>query len=117
MLVIFDGDCRLCGACLDWLQRKCEVSAQAFQNTDLSKYGLTREQCPQEVFVIDDGTVYSGALAVALLLEKRGNRLRARIIRGSGALGKCGYRWVAGHRNSRLVRFFTAWLEKANATN
>lgn len=114
MILIYDGQCRLCSACLIWLRRKCEVSAYAFQDTDVSKYGLTSEQCSKEVFVIDNGAIYPGALALALLLERRGNRRIARIIRGSGMLGRFGYRWVTGHRNSRAVRIFTILLEKAN---
>ena len=114
MILIYDGQCRLCSACLIWLQRKCEVSAHAFQDTDVSKYGLTSEQCSKEVFVIDNGVIYAGAAAVAILLEKRGNRRMARIIRGSGILGKHGYHWAAGHRNSQAVRIFTILIEKAN---
>ena len=114
MILIYDGQCRLCSACLIWLQRKCEVSAHAFQDTDVTNYGLTSEQCSKEVFVIDQGATYAGALALAFLLDRRGNRRIAQIIRGSGILGKRGYRWVTEHRNSRVVKLFTILLEKTN---
>lgn len=117
MIVIYDGQCRFCSACLYWLERKCELSAHAFQETDLSRYGLTQEQCSKEVFCIDGEATYSGAQAVALLFEYRGNRRLAWVIRSSGKLGKFGYRWLANHRNSWLVREVTLVLEKINSRN
>jgi hypothetical protein len=67
--------------------------------------------------VIEEGATYAGAAAVAILLERRGNRTLSQVFRGSGILGKFGYRWIAGHRNSSVVRLLSILLEKVNTFN
>ena len=111
IVVIYDGDCRLCKASVAWLEKKLKIKAKAFQSCELSVYGLTREQCEVEVFAFSDGAQYSGATAVAFLLRERGNTFLYLIVRGSGPLGRGGYRWVASHRISAVVRVLTRLLE------
>lgn len=111
--VIYDGECRFCLASVNWLALKLEFKAVPFQSADLSAFGLTREDCAKEVIAIFDGTTYRGADAVAALLGARGNRLPATIISASSFFGRAGYRWIASHRGSLLVRIFTKILESA----
>jgi len=110
--LIYDGECRFCRACLTWLQEKLQVTTVAFQEADLARYGLTRSQCEQAVFVIAGQNTYSGSAAIALLLNLRGNTLISRQIERSGWLGRLGYRWLSSHRNSLLVRLATRYLER-----
>lgn len=110
--VIYDGQCRFCVASLGWLKKKIKVNAIAFQEAPLEKYGLTSAQCSKEVFVVTKNETYSGAGAIAYLLNLRGNKKTSSILRISGPLGRSGYRWVAAHRNSVLVRIVTKILER-----
>jgi len=116
VIVIYDGECCFCRACLTWLQEKLQVTTVAFQEADLARYGLTRSQCEQAVFVITEQKTYSGSAAIALLLNLRGNTFISRQIKRSGWLGRLGYRWLASHRNSLLVRLVTRYLEKITAS-
>jgi len=111
--VVFDGECRFCRASVGWVQKKLQVKAIAFQEAPLEKYGLTSEQCSKSVFVLTENHTYSGAGAVAYLLNLRGNTKTSLFIKGSGPIGRSGYRWVAAHRNSILVRVMTKILERS----
>lgn len=110
--VIYDGQCRFCRASLGWLQEKIQVRAIAFQDAPIEKYGLTTDQCLKEVFVVTRDKTYAGAGAIAHLLALRGNKKAAMFIKVSGPLGRMGYRWIAAHRNSLLVRIMTKILER-----
>ena len=104
IIVNFDGDCNLCKRSLAWLELELTITALPFQSSNLELYGLTTEQCSQEVFAISEGKTYSGATAVVFLLRKRGNSLSSAILNFSGPVGRFGYKWVASHRSSLLVR-------------
>ena len=110
--VIYDGECRFCQASINWLALKLDFAAHPFQSADLSSLQLTREECSKEVIGILDGTTFRGAAAVAALLHTRGNRLLATTISVSGFIGRCGYRWIASHRGSFLVKLLTKILER-----
>ena len=112
LIVIYDGHCRFCKASLYWLQKKLPVTVIAYQDAALSSYGLTSEQCAKEVHVVTQNQSYAGAAAVAFLLKSRGNSITSFLIRRSGRLGELGYRWVASHRDSLLVRLLTKILER-----
>jgi predicted DCC family thiol-disulfide oxidoreductase YuxK len=114
LVVIFDGQCRFCAASLAWLQKKLDITALPFQSTDVTQYGLTQEQCSKEVIATAHGVTYAGASAIAFLLHQRGNKIAAALINKSGRLGHMGYRWVASHRNSWLMRMVTRILEMAS---
>jgi predicted DCC family thiol-disulfide oxidoreductase YuxK len=73
---------------------------------------LTYEECSQAVHVLHADKVYVGADAIAYLLGRRGNWILGFIVRASGPLGRYGYEWVAGHRNSWMIRLVTRLLEK-----
>lgn len=88
------------------------VDAKAFQETDLSQFGLTIEQASKSVQVIAQGRIRSGASAISYLLKARGNSVLSAAVTVSGPLGRWGYNWVATHRNSLFVRTATRILER-----
>ena len=112
--VIFDGDCEFCRQSVTWIQRKLVVKALAFQTADLEPFNLTKEQCAKQVYVITDSDVYLGADAIRYLLKKRGNRVSATLLGATGNVGRAGYRWVASHRNSLLIKLATRILTQLN---
>lgn len=111
--VIFDGECRFCIAAINWTRLKLSLTALPFQSTDLKPFGLTKDECAKEVVVISEGATHRGARAIAYLLKRRGNRALSLTITASGKLGHAGYRWVASHRNSALIKAMTRLLERA----
>ena len=115
--VIYDGECRFCLASVNWLALDLEFKSLPFQSTDLAPFDLTREECAKEVIAILDGTTVRGAPAIAALLRARGNGVLATAISASGFLGRSGYRWIATHRNSSLIKFSTQLLERATKNN
>ncbi len=110
--VIYDGDCRLCQASVNWLRLKLVIAAEPFQRAHLERFGVTRDECAKEVVVYTTKVTYRGAAAVAYLLQARGNRLAFIVITASGPLGRFGYRWVATHRNSLAITLLTLILER-----
>jgi len=110
--VIFDGDCRLCQASVDWLRLKLDIEVEPFQSANLERFGLTRDECAKEVIVHTSSATYRGASAVAYLLRARGNHLASSVITASGPLGRAGYHWVATHRNSAPIKLLTRFLER-----
>ena len=109
--VIYDGQCQLCQNSISWVGKKLVITALDFHSTDLAQFQLSTEQCSREVFVITEGKRYSGAQAVAFLLKVRGNRVLSALLTLSGPIGRTGYRWVAGHRNSWPVKVLSRLLE------
>jgi predicted DCC family thiol-disulfide oxidoreductase YuxK len=112
--VIFDGDCEFCQQSLQWIEHKLVVEAIAFQTADLQPFNLTREQCAKQVYVITDSDVYGGADAIRYLLKKRGNRVGAILLGATGNVGRAGYRWVASHRDSWVIKVATRVLYLLN---
>ena len=110
--LIYDGDCRLCQASVDWLRLKLDIAAEPFQRANLERFGLTREECAKEVIVHTSRATYRGAAAVAYLLRARGNSLASLVITASGPLGRYGYHWVATHRNSAPIKLLTRVFER-----
>jgi len=112
--VIFDGDCEFCRQSVTWIQHKLDVKALAFQTADLEPFNLTKEQCAKQVYVITDSDVYGGADAIRYLLKQRGNRVGAMLLGATGNVGRAGYRWVASHRDSWVVKVATRVLYLLN---
>ena len=112
--VIFDGDCEFCQQSITWIQRKLVVEAIAFQTADLQPFNLTKEQCAKQVYVITDSEVYGGADAIRYLLKKRGNKVSAFLLGATGNIGRAGYRWVASHRDSWVIKVATRVLYLLN---
>ena len=112
--VIFDGDCEFCQQSITWIQRKLVVDAIAFQTADLQPFNLTKEQCAKQVYVVSDSVTYAGADAIRYLLKKRGNKFGAFLLGATGNVGRAGYRWVASHRNSWVIKVATRVLYLLN---
>jgi predicted DCC family thiol-disulfide oxidoreductase YuxK len=110
--VIYDGQCELCKNSINWVSKKLEISAVDFHTADLSRFGLTLDQCAREVFVIHGSQRYNGANAVSYLLKARGNRIMAGFIAFSGPIGRITYRWIARNRNSIPVKFLSYLLKR-----
>ena len=110
LVVIFDGKCELCNNSINWLRKKIDFKTLDFHSADLSQFGLSLEQCSREVFVVTGNQQLSGAGAVAYLLRVRGNRVLSAFITLSGPIGRSGYRWVAGNRNSAPVKLLSYLL-------
>lgn len=111
--VIYDGTCELCNNSINWLRKKIEITALDFHSADLSQFGLSLEQCSREVFVITGKNTFSGAGAVAYLLRVRGNKVLSILITLSGPIGRSGYRWVAGNRNSAPVKLLSYLIKRS----
>lgn len=114
IVVLTDGECRFCEATLKWMQKKLAVNAIAYQRADVASYGLTFQECEKAVHVIADGRILIGADAIAFLLKRRGNAITSTLITASGSLGRFGYKWVAGHRDTALIKAITWLLERSN---
>jgi predicted DCC family thiol-disulfide oxidoreductase YuxK len=110
--VIYDGQCRLCQASINWLQLKCQITAHSFYEINPADFQLTLQECQRQVIAISGNQIYKGADAVAVLLKHRGNTILATLLKVSGPLGRSGYRWVANHRNSMPVRLLTRLLSR-----
>jgi predicted DCC family thiol-disulfide oxidoreductase YuxK len=100
--VIYDGECDFCRSCVAWVKARAEINAIANQEINPAEFGITREQCEKSVVVVADKT-YFAAKAVAVLLDKSGNKALAKLLRLSGKLGEVGYKYFAEHRNGLLV--------------
>jgi predicted DCC family thiol-disulfide oxidoreductase YuxK len=100
-----------------WVAKKVVVEAIAYQRADLDFYELTYEECSKAVHVLHSYSggrkVYVGSDAIAFLLGRRGNYILGFIVRASGPLGRFGYKWVAGHRNSWVIRLATRLIERS----
>jgi predicted DCC family thiol-disulfide oxidoreductase YuxK len=114
LTVIFDGQCHFCQQSVTWISRKLTVTALPFQTSDLAPFNLSKEQCAKQVYVVSQGVTYGGAAAIAFLLKRRGNRIQSGLITASGPIGRAGYRWIAGHRNSWPVKLSTRILTYLN---
>ena len=110
--VIYDGQCELCKNSVHWVQRRLPITALDFHTAELATYGLSKQQCSREVFVITDHARASGAEAVAFLLSRRGNKFLASLITLSGPLARITYRWIAGHRNTWPVKVLSSLLAR-----
>lgn len=110
--VIYDGQCQLCQNSINWLEKKLKFEAIGYQVALLEKFGLTLAQCEKQVYAIAGEKKYGGVAAVIFLLNARGNRLYAFLLKLSGPLGRFGYRWIAKNRQSVIVRALSKLIEK-----
>lgn len=110
--VIFDGECDFCRSCIAWVSNRYSITALPNQSINPAEYGITREQCDQSVVVIDEETFFA-AKAVSFLLDKSGHRFAARLLKYSGVIGESGYKYVASHRDGRLVAILHWFIKKA----
>ena len=114
IIVIYDGECAFCESSIQWIEQSLDVDSKPFQKADLTKFGLTYQECSKSVQVITNSSVLAGAPAIAFLLKKRGNRLLGLFVTASGPLGRFGYKWIAAHRSSLIVSALHRVLKLAN---
>ena len=110
--VIYDGQCQLCQNLINWLSKKLTFEAVGYQVAQLEKYGLSLAQCEKQVYAVSGDEKYGGVAAVIFLLNARGNRIAALLLKISGPLGSFAYKLIAANRRSPLVRALSKLLEK-----
>ncbi|REE94694.1 thiol-disulfide oxidoreductase DCC family protein [Thermomonospora umbrina] len=100
-VLIYDGDCGFCSACVRWIERRIPTTARIvpFQFADLDALGVDAERAAHEVVWVDpDGRLHGGAQAVAGLLMDAGGPWRP-----LGAILRIPpFRWAA-HGVYRLI--------------
>lgn len=74
-VLVFDGDCGFCTSTANYLTKKTKVPvrAEAWQLTDLGKYGLTQEMTAKRVYLVTENETYAGSKAMAYLFSKQTN--------------------------------------------
>ena len=110
--VIYDGQCQLCQNSINWLSKKLTVKAIGYQVAQLEEYGLSMAECEKQVYAVSEGKKYGGVAAVIFLLNARGNRIAALLLKVSGPLGNFAYKLIASNRKSPLIRAFTILMKK-----
>jgi predicted DCC family thiol-disulfide oxidoreductase YuxK len=113
--VIYDGDCEFCKSCVQWVANRYEIKSIPNQEIDDSGYlelGITKEQCQKSVVVIETKPLF-GAQAVSVLLKRSGHSILGALLKLSGPIGELGYRYVASHREGRLVAALHALIKKS----
>ena len=113
--VIYDQQCQLCQNSINWLGKKLKFEAIGYQVALLEKFGLTLAQCEKQVYAIEGEKKYGGVAAVIFLLNARGNRISAFLLKLSGPIGNFGYRWIAKNRQSVIVRVLSKIIARATA--
>ena len=110
--VIYDGECQLCRNSINWLGKKLSFNALSYQSAPLDQYGLTLTECEKQVYAISDSKKYAGVSAVIFLLNARGNKVSAFILKASGPIGAAGYKLIASNRQSFFVRGLSRFIKK-----
>jgi predicted DCC family thiol-disulfide oxidoreductase YuxK len=112
IVLIYDGHCDFCVAWLRWLEEKLSLTALSFHDVSLAQYDLTPAECSKSIYVLTPDKRYAGTLAIAFLLTARGNLVPAFLLRSLGAAGRLAYRWIASHRSSFVIKYWTKLLER-----
>ncbi|GAB3138196.1 thiol-disulfide oxidoreductase DCC family protein [Microbispora hainanensis] len=107
VLLVFDGDCAFCQACVDAGHRFLPYmpSVRTWQGVDLHAAGLTREEAETSVRLLGpDGLRAHGARAVALLLALQPCAVwraagRVMLTPPVSWLAEAGYRLVSRYRH------------------
>ena len=110
--VIYDGQCQLCQNSINWLSKKLKFEALGYQVAPVEQFGLTLAQCEKQVYAVLGDKKFGGVSAVIFLLNARGNRISAFLLKLSGPLGSFGYKWIAKNRQSFLIRALSKFIEK-----
>lgn len=116
-VLVFDGHCGFCTRAVGWLQRLDRHERIACIPSQapgaLERYGLSREQADETVWLFQGERRLAGAAAVNAALDTAlGRSLFGRTYRvpGSAAVQDRVYRWVAEHRGR--IPGVTPWCER-----
>ena len=109
--VIYDGQCQLCQNSINWLGKKLKFEAIGYQVAPVEKFGLTLAQCEKQVYAVVGEKKYGGVAAVIFLLNARGNRIAAFLLKSSGPLGNFAYKMIAANRRSVFVKVLSKLIE------
>ena len=110
--VIYDGNCQLCRNSINWLGKKLSFNALSYQSAPLDQFGLSVTECEKQVYAISDLRKYAGISAVIFLLNARGNKVSAFILKVSGPIGAAGYKLIASNRQSLFVRGLSRFIKR-----
>ena len=102
----------MCQNSINWLSKKLTFEAVGYQAAKLEKYGLNLAQCEKQVYAVSNAEKYGGVAAVIFLLQARGNRIAALLLKISGPVGSFAYKLIAANRRSVFVRALSKLLEK-----
>lgn len=103
-VVLYDADCGFCTRAAHAMTGRiilADVTADPFQRHDLAAEGLTAEACARSLHVLGDGSVYTGAAAVARVL--RAGSLPWRLV--GAMMSAPGVRWLAERVYTLVARF------------
>ena len=109
--VIYDGECQLCKNSISWVSKKLSINPLDYHTANLASFDVSPEQCSREVFVFCGSDRFSGSMAAAFLLQRRGNHIASAVITAAGPISSLTYRWIATHRNSLPVRILSRLLQ------
>ena len=102
-MFIYDGDCKFCCRCADWLRNRGEVPMAPAGELDLPAVGLTPEEAKTAVWWIDNQVRLRGHEAIGFALRSlRGRWLLIGWLIGVPPVSWIGaivYRWVAANRH------------------
>jgi predicted DCC family thiol-disulfide oxidoreductase YuxK len=100
LLVVYDADCGVCQASVDWLRTRDRRRRLRFVGNDGQlPPGVSREETEHTVVVIDGGRKWTrGGAMSRILRELRGWALLGR------ALGLPGVAWIADRGYDRFAR-------------
>ncbi len=110
--VIYDGDCQLCENSINWLSKGLTFTPITFQSGDLASFNLTRAKGEKQVYAVGGEKKYAGIHAVIFLLNARGNKVSAFILKVSGPIGAAGYKLIATNRQSLFVRGLSRFIKR-----
>lgn len=115
MIVVYDGECRVCSALIRWLSSRLgdRLEALPYQRPGVpERFGLTLAQAEAAVWSVEaSGRRERGAAAINRVLAALGGPwvwlARLYAVPGLGWLEDTGYRWFSEHRHF-FGRFFGA---------
>ena len=110
--VIYDDNCQLCSNSINWLWKKLSFNALSYQSAPLDQFGLSVTECEKQVYAISGLRKYAGVSAVIFLLNARGNKVSAFLLKTSGPLGAAGYKLIASNRQSLFVRGLSRFIKR-----
>ena len=101
----------MCQNSINWLSKKLKFEALGYQVAPVEQFGLTLAQCEKQVYAVEGEKKFGGVSAVIFLLNARGNRIAAFLLKSSGPLGNFAYKMIAANRRSVFVKVLSKLIE------